>query len=97
MSKHDHPAPKPRCEHTGLAYCKPCDVVYCTACDREWAEKKEPFDWRALQDVRKYSAAQEDLLKGRPPWIQSYDPKLGDPLRPRLTSTPHDHRSEETP
>ena len=32
MHEHDH------CEHASLKFCSRCDVVYCTACTREWRQ-----------------------------------------------------------
>ena len=33
------------CEHSRLAYCRICDVVYCLDCDREWVKPTATITW----------------------------------------------------
>lgn len=45
MSKHDHPEPKPPCEHPALKHCPKCDAVECKACGKEW-KSEDGLAWR---------------------------------------------------
>jgi hypothetical protein len=38
MNHHHCDCEHTACEHTRVAYCKTCDVVYCLDCKMEWVE-----------------------------------------------------------
>ena len=62
MSKHDHPAPLPTCEHETLAFCKRCNVVHCLKCEREFTPKVVflPTVWTS-GSVHQYQYPQGEL------------------------------------
>jgi hypothetical protein len=42
MNHHHCDCEHTACEHTRVAYCKTCDVVYCLDCKMEWLENHLP-------------------------------------------------------